>query len=46
MGIAFDLVGHYDDILLAMAGILLLGCISVAMLKPYPELPEVASEAG
>ncbi len=46
MGIAFDLVGHYNGILWTMAGILLLGCISVAMLKPYPELPEDAAEAA
>jgi len=39
MGVAFDLVGRYDEILYSMAGILLLGCVLVAMLKPYPELP-------
>lgn len=46
MGIAFDLVGHYNDILWAMAGILLLGCIAVALLKPYPELPEVEADVA
>jgi sugar phosphate permease len=39
MGVAFDLVGRYDEILWSMSGILLIGCVLVAMLGPYPELP-------
>lgn len=39
MGVAYDFVGRYDEILWAMAGILLIGCALVAMLKPYPDLP-------
>lgn len=40
MGVAFDLVGRYDEILWGMAVILLFGCVLVALLKPYPELPK------
>jgi sugar phosphate permease len=43
MGVAFDLVGRYDEVLWAMAGILLIGCVLVALLKPYPDLPEEAA---
>lgn len=39
MGIAYDLVGRYDEILWAMSAIMLVACALVAMLKPYPELP-------
>ena len=39
MGITYDMVGRYDEILWGMAVFLLLGCALVAMLKPYPELP-------
>ena len=46
MGVAFDLVGRYDEILWAMSGILLIGCVLVAMLKPYPELPREPKTAA
>jgi len=42
MGVAFDLLGNYDLIMWTMAGILLIGCVLVLMLKPFPDLPEEA----
>ena len=39
MGIAYDLVGRYDEILWSMSGIMLIACVLVALLPRYPELP-------
>jgi len=39
MGVAYDLVGRYDEVLWAMAGILLFGGVLLLLLKPFPELP-------
>ncbi len=41
MGISYDMVGNYDQILWAMSGIMLIACVLVGLLGPYPELPEV-----
>jgi MFS family permease len=40
MGIAYDLVGQYDEILWAMSGIMLIACVLVLLMPRYPELPE------
>lgn len=45
MGVAYDWVGRYDEILWAMAGLLLVGCVFVALLKPYPDLPREPKRA-
>lgn len=42
MGIAYDSVGRYDEILWVMSGVMLLACVLVAMMPRYPKLPERA----
>jgi hypothetical protein len=44
MGIAYDFVGRYDEVLWAMAGVLLFGCVLMLLLKPFPELPREARQ--
>jgi MFS family permease len=39
MGIAFDMVGNYDDILWSMSGIAFIACVLVGLMPKYPELP-------
>jgi len=39
MGIAYDMVGRYDEILWTMSGVMLFACVLVALLPRYPELP-------
>lgn len=39
MGLAYDFVGRYDEVLWVMSGVMLLACIAVALLGAYPELP-------
>ncbi len=45
MGVAYDVIGRYDEVLWVMAGILLFGCVLVAMLRPFPELPKELADA-
>jgi hypothetical protein len=46
MGVAYDFVGRYDEVLWAMAGILLLGGVLLLFLKPFPELPRERSDVA
>jgi sugar phosphate permease len=46
MGVAYDFVGRYDEVLWAMSGVLLLGCVLVALLRPFPELPREERSAA
>lgn len=39
MGVAYDVLGRYDEILWAMSGIMLCACVLVAKLPQYPQLP-------
>ncbi len=39
MGVSYDMLGRYDEVLWALSGICLLGCVLVGMLGAYPELP-------
>ncbi len=44
MGIAYDYVGRYDEVLWVMSGVLLFGCVLMLLLKPFPELPREAKQ--
>ncbi len=44
MGVAYDFVGRYDEVLWVMAGVLLFGCVLMMLLKPFPELPREAKQ--
>jgi len=46
MGVAYDFVGRYDEVLWAMAGILLLGGVLLLLLKPFPELPRERTDTA
>jgi len=39
MGVAYDLVGRYDEILWTMSGVMLIACVLVGMIPRYPKLP-------
>jgi MFS family permease len=45
MGVSFDMLGRYDEVLWALSGTCLLGCVLVAGLGAYPKLP-VEEEPG
>jgi MFS family permease len=39
MGIAYDMVGRYDEILWSMSGIMMIACVLVGLMPKYPTLP-------
>ena len=39
MGVSYDLIGRYDEVLWAMSGLMIIACVCVAMLGAYPRLP-------
>lgn len=39
MGVSYDLLGRYDEVLWALSGTCVLGCVCVGLLGAYPQLP-------
>ena len=39
MGVAYDMVGRYDEILWTMSGVMLIACVLVFLMPRYPTLP-------
>lgn len=45
MGLSYDMLGRYDEVLWALSATCLLGCVCVGLLGAYPELPVEKDEA-
>ena len=45
MGLAYDSMGQYTEVLWAMSGIMILCCVLILMMGKYPTLPVRAKEA-